>query len=155
MQVSLNGTDFTDVNSLDISTSNWANLNGTLPATYDNQATVYIRWVANTASTLVGNSSDNDGTAITNIFVYANPIGTQLNNNEVLNAFAAANANGQIMINSSLKNGKATIYTLVGQKLEELSLATSTTMSKKYNSGIYLVKFEEAGRVSTQKVIVK
>ena len=82
-------------------------------------------------------------------------ISTQLKNNVALNAFAVANANGQILINSSLKNGKATIYTLMGQKLEELTLATSTTMTKKYNSGIYLVQFEEAGRVSTQKVNVK
>lgn len=155
MQVSLNGTDFTDVSSLDISTSAWANLNATLSATYENQATVYIRWIANTASTLVGNSTDNDGTAITNIFVYATPIGTQLKNNDVLNAFAVSNDNGQILINSSLQNGKATIYSLVGQKLEDLKLTNATTLSNKYNSGIYLVKFEEAGKVSTQKVIVK
>lgn len=82
-------------------------------------------------------------------------ISTQLGNNEVLNAFARVNENGQILINSSLKNGKATIYSLMGRKLEELTLATSTTLTKKYNSGIYLVQFEEAGSVSTQKVIVK
>lgn len=154
MQVSLNGTDFTDVNSLDISTSAWGNLNGTLSAAYENQATVYIRWIANTASTLVGNSTDSDGTAITNIFVYATPIGTQLNNNELKNAFAISNANNQIIINSSLKNGNASIYNMVGQKLEDLKLTTATTQSKKLNSGVYLVKFEEAGVISTQKVIV-
>jgi hypothetical protein len=82
-------------------------------------------------------------------------ISTQLGNNEVLNAFARVNENGQILINSSLKNGKATIYSLMGRKLEELTLATSNTLTKKYNSGIYLVQFEEAGSVSTQKVIVK
>jgi len=155
MQVSLNGTDFTDVASLDISTTAWANLNATLSAAYNNQTTVYVRWIANTASTLVGNSADNDGTAITNIFVYATPIGTQLSNNQTLNAFAASTHNGQIIINSSLKNGKATIYTLTGQKMEELSLTNASMLSNKLNSGIYMVKFEEAGVVSTQKVIVK
>ncbi len=151
MKISLNGTDFSDLANVNLTTS-WSELNASLPAIYEGQSTVYIRWVGDATSTLVG--TGNDGTAITNIFVFGTPIGTGLNNNALLNAYANSNTNGQIIINSSLKNGKATIYSLMGQKLEEMSLTNASMLSKKLNSGIYLVKFEEAGVVSTQKVIV-
>lgn len=40
-----------------------------LPAEANNQKELYIRWKADTSSTLDGTTSDNDGTSITNIFV--------------------------------------------------------------------------------------
>lgn len=69
MQVSVDGTTFTDLNTLDVSTSAWSDLNATLPKEYEGKEKIYIRWIADTNSTLVGDG--NDGTALTNIFVFA------------------------------------------------------------------------------------
>ncbi len=74
MQISLDGTTFTDLAQADLSTSAWSNLNGTLPVGYEGQAKVYVRWIADTNSSLIGNSTDNDGTAITNIFIFADKV---------------------------------------------------------------------------------
>lgn len=71
MQYSLDGTTFTDLATIDLSTSVWGDLNATLPVECDGKEKVYIRWIADTNSTLVGDASGNDGTALTNIFVFA------------------------------------------------------------------------------------
>lgn len=71
MQISLDGTNFTDLKTVDISPTIWSDLNDTLPGQYENQDLIYIRWIADTNSELIGNDGDNDGTAITNIFVFA------------------------------------------------------------------------------------
>jgi len=77
MQYSLNGVDFTDLNSVDITSvynSGWKDLNATLPAAAEGQERVYIRWIADSGSAILGNSGDNDGTALTNVFVYADEV---------------------------------------------------------------------------------
>ncbi|MFT3752405.1 MAG: pectinesterase family protein [Paludibacter sp.] len=74
MMVSLDSVNFTPRKTLNVSTSTWGNLNDTLPAAYENQSRVYVRWVGDATSTLVGNSTDADGTAITNVFVYADQV---------------------------------------------------------------------------------
>lgn len=77
MQYSLDGTSFTDLGSVDITSvynSGWKDLNATLPAAAEGQEKVYIRWIADATSTVLGNSADNDGTALTNVFVYADEV---------------------------------------------------------------------------------
>jgi pectin methylesterase-like acyl-CoA thioesterase len=75
IQYSTNGTNFTELNRVDITSvysSGWADLNGVLPDSLNGKSKVYIRWIADvTSSPLLGNAADVDGTAITNIFVYA------------------------------------------------------------------------------------
>lgn len=74
MQVSTDGTNYSDLASVDLSTSAWSDLNAILPEAYEHQEKVYIRWIADTNSTLIGDVTGNDGTALTNIFVYADNI---------------------------------------------------------------------------------
>ena len=77
MQYSLDGILFTDLNSVDITqvyNSGWKELNATLPAVAEGVEKVYIRWIADTESAILGNSGDNDGTALTNVFVYADEV---------------------------------------------------------------------------------
>jgi pectin methylesterase-like acyl-CoA thioesterase len=76
MQVSTDSVNFTTVKTLNVSTTTWSNFNDTLPASYENQNRIYVRWVGDATSTLVGNSTDADGTAITNVFVYADLLPT-------------------------------------------------------------------------------
>lgn len=77
LQYSLDGTNFTDLGSVDITSvynSGWKDLNATLPAAAEGQEKVYIRWIADATSTVLGNSGDNDGTALTNVYVYADEV---------------------------------------------------------------------------------
>ncbi|MDR3329508.1 MAG: Ig-like domain-containing protein, partial [Prevotellaceae bacterium] len=74
MQYSLTGEAYTNIDTVDIGAvynSGWAVCEATLPSQAENQPKVYIRWVADLASGVRGNATDNDGTALTNIFVYA------------------------------------------------------------------------------------
>ncbi len=117
MQYSTNGTTFTELNRVDItSTYNaaWADLNGVLPDTLNGKAKVYIRWIADTNSTpTLGNATDVDGTAITNIYVYADVdavndvIAPNLISAIPAEGSAYASANGAIVLtfNERLKAG--------------------------------------------------
>lgn len=75
LQYSTNGTTFTELNRVDITSiynSSWADLDGVLPDTLNGKSKVYIRWIADASSSpTLGNATDVDGTAITNIFVFA------------------------------------------------------------------------------------
>lgn len=101
MQVSLDGTNFTDLVTAGISNT-WVDMNYTLPQAYENQNTVYIRWVADTNSTK--NGSGNDGTSITNVFILADLIpvtdlvAPNLLSTVPANNAATISANGSIVL---------------------------------------------------------
>lgn len=85
LQYSLDGTTFTDLANTNIKSesyptpvykSSWSDLNGTLPADADGKEIVYIRWVADANSEKLDQNINNpgtdvEGTAYTNIFVFA------------------------------------------------------------------------------------
>jgi hypothetical protein len=71
LQASLDGVSFTDLTTASISNT-WVDMNYTLPQAYENQSTVYLRWVADASSTK--NGAGNDGTSITNVFIFADVI---------------------------------------------------------------------------------
>ncbi|MDR0542841.1 MAG: hypothetical protein LBH19_11625, partial [Dysgonamonadaceae bacterium] len=74
LQYSINGTQFTDLTTVDISgvyNSGWTPCNAILPQEAEGKSKVYIRWIADITSNQLGNAADNDGTALTNIFIYA------------------------------------------------------------------------------------
>ncbi len=102
LQASLNGTDYTDLTSIDLTGNTWKDLNYTLPAEYENQAVVYIRWVANTSSTLNGNSVDNDGTGLTNVFVFADLIPVVDTNPPVLISSVPAEGASNVSANGNI-----------------------------------------------------
>ena len=74
MQYSLDDityTEFARVNLTGTYGSTWADLNAMLPAAAENQPKVYIKWIADETSPIINEGTDNDGTAITNIYVLA------------------------------------------------------------------------------------
>lgn len=70
VEYSLNGTDWTKVGAIEMpGTKAWTDGEFTLPADANNKAEVYIRWIADKTSSIKGATGDNDGIAITNIYI--------------------------------------------------------------------------------------
>lgn len=70
VQYSTDNTNFTTVGSFDLSTYRvWYDNTVTLPASVNNAARIYVRWIPDYTSSLVGITSDLDGTAIGAIYV--------------------------------------------------------------------------------------
>ena len=74
IQYSLDDITYTEFARVDMTSkfgSTWSDLNAVLPAAAENQPKVYIKWIADTTSPILNQGTDNDGTAITNIYVFA------------------------------------------------------------------------------------
>ena len=70
MEYSLNGTDWTKVGAIKMpGTKAWTDGEFTLTADANTKAEVYIRWIADKTSSIKGATGDNDGIAITNIYI--------------------------------------------------------------------------------------
>lgn len=110
MQYSTDGTNFTDLAACTLVNSNWVHFPATLPPALEDQAIVYLRWIADETSTAVG--SGNDGTGISNIYVFAeeiatfDPIKPTLVSTVPANNSTGASANGSITLTFD-KNVKA------------------------------------------------
>lgn len=71
IEYSLDGTNFTKLDSIEMTTAKvWYPKTVTLPATANHASKVYIRWIPNYNSTVVGTTSTNDGTSLAEIFVF-------------------------------------------------------------------------------------
>lgn len=69
-EYSLNGTDWKKLGSFNISgAKNWTTNEFSLPKDADNQANVYVRWIADKTSAIDGTQSEKDGIAISGIYV--------------------------------------------------------------------------------------
>ena len=69
-EYSLNGTDWTKLGSFNIpGAKNWTTNEFSLPADANNQAEVYVRWIADKTSAIDGTQSANDGIAISGIYI--------------------------------------------------------------------------------------
>ena len=64
-----------------------------------------------------------------------------------------SSGNFNIEIDENLMGVKATIYNLLGQKVKDFDLK-STTTNQSLNKGIYLLEIEKAGNKNTKKLIV-
>ncbi|WP_199117684.1 pectinesterase family protein [Pedobacter sp. ASV28] len=105
LQYSTNGTTFTEVARVDITdvyNSAWKNLDVTLPAGAENQTRIYLRWVADPTSGLLGGSADNDGSAFTNIYVYADKEVINDTDAPVLISTVPANGSNTATINGAV-----------------------------------------------------
>lgn len=71
MQVSTNGTDFTTVGTYNLPNRGWESKEFALPASCEEQAKIWVRFMPDYASPLTGVASVNDGTAVAEIFVLA------------------------------------------------------------------------------------
>ena len=72
IEYSIDGTSFTKIGSIEMSSAKvWYPATFTLPAAADHASKVYIRWIPDYTSTVVGTTATNDGTAISGIYVFA------------------------------------------------------------------------------------
>ncbi len=72
LEASLDGKTWDTITSQDLGgTKNWQTVNGTLPEKYNNQPTIFLRWIPDYTSAIKGTTSDNDGTCLTNVYVIA------------------------------------------------------------------------------------
>jgi pectin methylesterase-like acyl-CoA thioesterase len=110
LQYSTDGTNFTDLATCTLMPSAWVNLQTTLPQALEDQTIVYLRWIADETTTPVG--SGNDGTGMSNIYVFADEIATYdpvkptLISTIPANGSTGASANGSISLTFD-KNVKA------------------------------------------------
>jgi photosystem II stability/assembly factor-like uncharacterized protein len=63
-----------------------------------------------------------------------------------------SNGNFNIEIEENLMGAKGTIYNLLGQKVKDFSL-NSTTTNQTLNKGVYLIEIEKDGNKTTKKLI--
>ncbi|SHG63144.1 Por secretion system C-terminal sorting domain-containing protein [Flavobacterium fluvii] len=103
-EYSLDGTNFTTVGSYNTGTLNtWVDGSFNLPADANNKAEVYIRWIPDYTSAVLG--SGNDGTSISNIYIYGTPSIFNDGTAPVLvssvpgNATTGASATGKVVLN--------------------------------------------------------
>lgn len=72
VQYSLDGEDWTTIGTITLpGTKAWTEGEFDLPAAANNQSKVYIRWISDTTSEIIGAESANDGISISNIFITA------------------------------------------------------------------------------------
>lgn len=71
MQVSSNGVDYETVGTYHLPNRGWDEEEFALPASYEGQAKIWVRFMPDYTSALTGVESSNDGTAVAEIFVTA------------------------------------------------------------------------------------
>ncbi len=70
VEYSLDGTNFTKLGTIEMTSAKvWYESNLAIPADADHAEKVYIRWIPDYTSTVVGTTATNDGTAISAIYV--------------------------------------------------------------------------------------
>lgn len=70
LEYSLDGTNYTEAARITLpGTKAWTPLEATLPESCNNAASLYLRWIPDYSSEIVGTASENDGTAIGSIYI--------------------------------------------------------------------------------------
>ena len=138
LEYSLDGEEFKEVARITISGSKvWTDLNGTLPAEANNQEKVYIRWIPDYASDVIGTSSDNDGIALGAIWITGTPeipddgVPPVLEKSVPEEGATGASATGSIVLtfNERVQIAEGTTATLNDKALEPKVTGTSITFS--------------------------
>lgn len=133
VEYSLNGTDFTTLGQIEMTSAKvWYPATFTLPAAADHAEKVYIRWIPDYASSLVGTTSSNDGTAIAGIYV----LGTKEVPNEdippvLLSTVPANNATGASTTGKIVLNFDEKVQVAAGTKATIGSKEISPVVSGK------------------------
>lgn len=71
IEYSIDGTNFTKIDSIEMATAKvWYPKTVTLPADANHASKVYIRWIPNFNSAVIGTTSTNDGTSIAEIYIF-------------------------------------------------------------------------------------
>ena len=70
LEYSLDGTNYTEVARITLPGAKaWTPLEATLPESCNNAESLYLRWIPDYSSEIVGTASENDGTAIGSIYI--------------------------------------------------------------------------------------
>ncbi len=133
VQYSTDGKNYTTLGEAAPGNRSWADTEFALPADADNQTRVYVRWYPDFDAPLIGNETDYDGLAITDVYVLADRAAEDDSEAPVLTASIPANGskgvsvNGSILLTfnekiqlgsgSGLLNGKALAPTLSGKNV--------------------------------------
>lgn len=144
LQYSLDDVTYTDLADVDITTAynaSWKDLNGTLPLSAEGQTKVYLKWIADETSPILGNSVDNDGTAYTNVFVFADKLivndvtAPTLISTVPVNASATASINGAVVLtfDEKVKAGTGNITLGTSTVLGSYGSKTATFYYEKLN----------------------
>ncbi|MBQ4028504.1 MAG: Ig-like domain-containing protein, partial [Prevotella sp.] len=119
LQYSIDGENYTTVATFNITGAGWFDLEDVeLPQDADEQDRIYIRWMPDRESELVGNSTDYDGLAISDVFITADA-GALADEEAILvssnpeNGASGVSANGSIILTFDKKvkagEGNATL----------------------------------------------
>ena len=133
VEYSLNGTDFTTLGQIEMTSAKvWYPATFTLPAAADHAEKVYIRWIPDYTSSVVGTTSNNDGTAIAGVYV----LGTKEVPNEdippvLLSTVPANNATGASTTGKIVLNFDEKVQVAAGTKATIGSKEISPVVSGK------------------------
>lgn len=139
VEYSLDGENWTLIGSIVMEgVKNWTPGEFNLPVDANNQKEVYIRWKADTSSTLDGTTSANDGTCITNIFITGTAKLIDDGKAPVLTATIPsegavnASANGKIVLtfDEKVKVTEGTLAELSSQAVGEVTKLIPTVSGK-------------------------
>ena len=131
LQYSVDGQNYKTVETFNITGSGWFDKEDVaLGSDADEQERVYVRWMPDRESALVGNATDYDGLAISDIFITADA-GSLADEEAVLvssnpeQGAEGVSANGSIILTFDKKikagQGAATISVLNGSAVEEIT----------------------------------
>ena len=140
---------------------NWSELNGVLPVAAEDKDSVYVRWIADNSEYLADPTtehrlfipdlfeSNTEYVYISNIIVI-NSNFTALNNltsNDTYKIYSSADK----LFVKALTNGKAEVYSIMGQKIKAAVVNTGLNEFNGLKSGVYIVKVGK----TIQKVIIR
>jgi hypothetical protein len=125
-EYSIDGTNFTEIGSIDlVNAKTYYDGIFTLPSDANNQSTLYIRWIPDYTSNVIGSTATNDGTTISGIYVlgtkaiFNDGIAPILTNSVPANNATNASATGKVVLNfdERIKIVNNTTATLNGKNL--------------------------------------
>ncbi|MBN2164894.1 MAG: Ig-like domain-containing protein [Marinilabiliaceae bacterium] len=146
-EYSLDGTNFIQLGTYNMSAAKvWYDQIFNLPMEADHAAKVYIRWIPDYTSAIVGTTSSNDGTAISGIYVTATAtifndgVAPVLQSSVPAEGATGASATGKIVLSfdEKVKIAEGTTVTLGEKVLEPLVSGKTITFAYtglEYNTG--------------------
>lgn len=137
-EYSIDGTNFTQLGAIDlISAKTYYDGVFSLPADANNQNTVYIRWIPDYTSEIVGAEASNDGTTISGIYVFGTEsvfddgVAPVLASSVPAQSATGASATGKIVLNfdERVKIAENTTATLNGEELTPVVFGKSISFN--------------------------
>lgn len=102
VQYSLDGKNYTNLGEMAPGNRTWTDADFQLPADANDKSRVYVRWYPDFNAELIGNSTDYDGLAISDVFVLATPMALDDNVAPVLTAAIPADEATGVSVTGSV-----------------------------------------------------